>query len=140
MGDTCVWIAEKETDVDFLYNYEDDVTKYIEGSREAWIGWLRVQVANNPMMALIYIELGGEIKGYCVATKTIMPPVTSSIFILYAHSTLGPEDGKKVWAEICEWARGIGAKGIDIKTDHPEFFLRHYGFEKDKFTSLSMRL
>ena len=135
-----IWIAEGDKEVDRLYEYEDDIEKYIVGKRDEWIGWLRHQMKTNPMFTVMYIEVEGELKGYCIATKALAYPVSNSIYIFYAHSKLGIEGSKYVWGEICDWARKLGAAQIEMKTNQPEFFIRNYSFEVDEFTSLTLRL
>ena len=135
-----LWVASEESDVDLLYDYSDDVESYIEGTRDEWVAWLKQQILTNSPLALIFFEEEGKVKGYCVCSKAIMPPVTKSIFVLYAHSTLASVENIQIWGEICEWARGIGANKIEMKTKSPALFEKAYGFDQDEFTSLVLRL
>jgi hypothetical protein len=135
-----IWMAESDKDIDRLYSYEDDIEKYIVGTRDEWLGWLRVQVKTNKLFALIYVEVDGELKGYLVATKTLIYPVCNSVYIFYANSKLGVEGTQYVWGEVCDWARKLGADAIEMKTDKPDLFIQNFAFQKDLFTSLILRL
>jgi hypothetical protein len=120
--------ANEPSDIDYLVEFSDDVESYIVGSRSDWLHFLRSSIGGSNLTIFI-ILLDDEVRGYMVILNSLVWPLSNSLFIQYAYSTLPVKESRDVFGKIIEWAKIRGASSISISTK-PELekYMQSIGF------------
>ena len=110
-------------DVMSLWTVEDDVEDVLHLERGEWIQWLMAQFQQEFRRVHIWtVDKGGKIVAYVVVLNSVVPPVSSSVAILYMWSLLDVEEEGLLLSHIKKWAKErrastvtVTVKGKDVK-------------------------